>query len=214
MCRQGCNGQGEADMGQEGRGSVGAPSFRRPVLPPPPRSTLENYLHQPRPLPKAGGRLFFGADCLPSICVLETHHISSLRAKGLMTKPLISRALAHFQGHTEGLHCISPLKCFLCSNFKWSGWWDCSLWLPWESWFITSISTSQGVPSRSFSKAPVQTGSHLPSSRASWLHSGSLSCSLAVATTQVASLQLRHIFPVWWEKPCALGCYMDCIPLQ
>ena len=93
-----------------------------------------------------------------------------------MTKPLISGALAHFQGHTEGLHCVSPLKCFLCSNFKWSAWWDCSLWLPWECWFITSISTSQGVPSRSFSKASVQTGCHLPSNRASWLHSGSLPC--------------------------------------
>ena len=91
---------------------------------------------------------------------------------------------------------VSPPKCFPCSSFKWSGWWNCSLWLPWESWFITSISTSQGDPSRSFSKASVQTGSHLSSSGASWLHSGPLPCPLAVKATQAASLQLRHIFHV------------------
>ena len=103
---------------KKGERSVGAASFRRPVLPPPLQSTLENYPHQPRDLPKAGGRLVFGADSLPSISVLETHHVSPFRAKGLMTKPLISGALAHFQGHTKGLHCVSPPKCFPCSSFK------------------------------------------------------------------------------------------------
>ena len=105
-------------MSQEGGGVYGSTQLQAPCASASTQSTLDNYLHQPRPLPKAGGRLLFGADCLPSVCVLETHHISSFRAKGLMTKPLISGALAHFQGHTEGLHCVSPLKCFLCSNFK------------------------------------------------------------------------------------------------
>ena len=86
VCRQGWDGQSAVNIGRAGVGglcedtaSAALCPLCSPLLP----STFVNSAPHPRPFPKACGRLLFG------VFVLEIHKITSFRAKGLMTSPLI-----------------------------------------------------------------------------------------------------------------------------
>lgn len=64
-----------------------------PLCSPPLPATFVNYPCHARPFPQACGRLLVGARHPPLVSVLEIHKITSFRAKGLITKLLISELL-------------------------------------------------------------------------------------------------------------------------
>lgn len=180
-----------------------------PLCSPPLPATFVNYPCHARPFPQACGRLLIGARHPPLVSVLEIHKITSFRAKGLITKLLISELLPV---SWVTLKCPSVLlfqSVFLAlvSNDSANGTVlppaPVSLWLPGSLGSLHPLALPCFSPSRRFSKALVQmAAASLPAE--CWhlgpflVPSGALPSPLAVETSQVSSLPCETCF--WLEK--------------